>query len=72
MFFGNKKESCRVILYTRYPVAGTTKKRLIPSLGAEDAAKLQKELTEHAVTIVRSLRAHDAINIQGWFYSLSC
>jgi glycosyltransferase A (GT-A) superfamily protein (DUF2064 family) len=54
-----------VILYTRYPVAGTTKKRLIPFLGAEGAARFQKELTEHAVRILRSLQAHAAINIQG-------
>jgi hypothetical protein len=36
----------KLILFTRYPVAGHTKTRLIPALGAEGAADLQRRMTE--------------------------
>lgn len=41
--------NCRLLLFTRYPEAGKTKTRLIPKLGAEGAAQLQKRLTERVV-----------------------
>ncbi len=37
----------------RYPVAGTTKTRLIPALGASGAAHVSKKLTEHALQHAR-------------------
>ncbi|MCC6748729.1 MAG: TIGR04282 family arsenosugar biosynthesis glycosyltransferase [Deltaproteobacteria bacterium] len=40
---------CTVILFTRYPEAGRAKTRLIPRLGAEGAAALQRRLTGHAL-----------------------
>lgn len=39
----------RLVLLTRYPVPGKTKTRLIPVLGAERAASLQRRLTLRAV-----------------------
>ncbi len=39
----------QVILFGRYPVAGQTKTRLIPTLGVLGAADLQRRLTERAV-----------------------
>lgn len=36
-----------LIVFTRYPEPGKTKTRLIPALGAEGAADLQKKMTEH-------------------------
>ena len=36
----------RLLLFTRYPEAGRSKTRLIPALGADGAAQLQKSLTE--------------------------
>ena len=44
-----------LILFTRYPVAGETKTRMIPHLGAEGAAALQRALTEHTVNTVAPL-----------------
>ncbi len=41
-----------LILFTRYPVPGDAKTRLIPSLGAEGAALLQRRMTEHALTVL--------------------
>ncbi|MDX2415867.1 MAG: hypothetical protein QNK19_00185 [Xanthomonadales bacterium] len=35
-----------VIIFTRYPEAGTTKTRLIALLGSEKAASLQRAMTE--------------------------
>jgi len=64
VFLVQKREPNRLILYTRYPKAGTTKKRLISSIGSEGAAQLQKELTEHAISTARAMRAHAAIDFQ--------
>ncbi|HAK94415.1 MAG TPA: hypothetical protein DCM87_05300 [Planctomycetes bacterium] len=44
-----------LILFTRYPEPGTTKTRLIPALGAEGAARLQRRMTERAVAAARAL-----------------
>jgi uncharacterized protein len=42
-----------LVVFTRYPVAGGAKTRLISSLGAEGAAQLQREMTGHAVLTAR-------------------
>lgn len=42
-----------LMLFTRYPEAGKTKTRLIPHLGAQRAALLQRRMTEHIVTELR-------------------
>jgi len=42
----------RLILFTRYPEPGTTKTRMIPKLGAEGAAELQRQMTRHIVSRV--------------------
>ena len=44
----------RVVLFTRYPEPGRAKTRLIPTLGAERAARLHRALTERTVQAVRS------------------
>jgi len=43
----------RLIIFTRFPVAGKSKTRLIPYLGSEKASLLQREMTEHIMRIVR-------------------
>ncbi|NJL45166.1 MAG: glycosyltransferase [Leptolyngbyaceae cyanobacterium SM2_3_12] len=43
----------RVIVFTRYPQPGQTKTRLIPALGAEGAADLQRLMTEHLLARLR-------------------
>lgn len=45
----------RLILFARFPVAGQVKTRLIPALGAEDAAALHRRL------VLRSLRTAHAL-----------
>ncbi len=39
----------QLILFTRYPEAGIAKTRLIPALGPEGAADLQRRMTAHAI-----------------------
>lgn len=41
--------STQIVIFTRYPEAGTTKTRLIPVLGRDRAARLQKKMTEKVV-----------------------
>ena len=45
----------RLIIFTRYPEPGTTKTRMIPELGADGAANLQRRMTEHIVCRVVKL-----------------
>jgi rSAM/selenodomain-associated transferase 2/rSAM/selenodomain-associated transferase 1 len=45
----------RLIVFTRYPEPGTTKTRMIPELGAEGAAELQRQMTEHILVRVNKL-----------------
>jgi len=45
----------RLLIFTRYPEPGGTKTRLIPLLGPEGAAKLQRQMTEHLLSNIRRL-----------------
>jgi len=53
----------RLIIFTRYPVPGQTKTRLIPTLGEEGASELHREMTEFTVQNISGLSEHN-INIQ--------
>ena len=55
-----KHRNC-VCLFTRYPVPGTTKTRLIPVLGDDGAATLQQRMTEHAANELRALASSRAV-----------
>jgi rSAM/selenodomain-associated transferase 2/rSAM/selenodomain-associated transferase 1 len=54
----------RLIIFTRYPEAGTTKTRMIPQLGAEGAAELQRQMTEHIISKADELRALHPLPIE--------
>lgn len=54
----------RLIIFTRYPETGTTKTRLIPLLGAEGAANLQRQMTEHTLSRVMGLTASNDLTIE--------
>ncbi len=45
----------RIILFTRYPVPGRAKTRLIPAIGAKGAAALQQRMTEQTLARIRHL-----------------
>ncbi len=54
----------RLIIFTRYPETGTTKTRLIPLLGAEGAADLQRQMTEHTLSRMMGLTASNGLTIE--------
>ncbi len=73
-----------VLLFTRYPIPGESKTRLIPVLGDQGAAELQRGMTEHAVAEARHLTdslpcmleihycGGDLASMRGWLgYDLS-
>jgi len=54
----------RLIIFTRYPKTGTTKTRLIPVLGAEGAANLQRKMTEHTLKQVKTVSTPDKVTVE--------
>ena len=54
----------RLIIFTRYPEPGTTKTRLIPLLGAEGAADLQRKMTEHTLVQVKRLSTSRELSVE--------
>ena len=57
----------RLIIFTRYPQPGKTKTRLIPALGADAAAGLQRQMTEHTLEQVESLTLTMPVAVEIWF-----
>ncbi len=53
-----------LIVFTRYPEPGKTKTRLIPALGAEGAATLQRQMTEQKLVEVNKLQAFYPIAVE--------
>ncbi len=54
----------RLIVFTRYPEPGKTKTRLIPALGTQGAADLQRQMTEYTLNQVRKLQTWRSISIE--------
>lgn len=54
----------QLLVFTRYPEPGNVKTRLIPALGKEGAADLQRQMTEHLVDEARKLLAIDPVSIR--------
>ena len=46
----------KIMIFSRYPVPGQAKTRLIPALGRRGAARLHRRMTEHAVGVARDAR----------------
>jgi len=51
----NNQNDNLILIFTRYPTPGKTKTRLIPALGAEKAAILQKQMTEFVIKEVKKV-----------------
>lgn len=54
-----------LVIFTRYPEKGKTKTRLIPAIGAEKAAQIQKLMTENIVKIAEELK--DKIEVKIYY-----
>lgn len=57
----------RLIIFSRYPEPGKTKTRLIPALGAEGAAMLQRQMTEYTLSQVRELQNQRSMTVEVCF-----
>lgn len=57
----------RLILFTRYPEPGKAKTRLIPALGAEAAAEIHRQMTEHTLAQVKPLQRSRPLTVEIWF-----
>ena len=57
----------RLIIFTRYPEPGKTKTRMIPALGAEGAAKLQRQMTEHTLVQALELQDNRSLSLEIYF-----
>lgn len=57
----------RLIVFTRYPQPGKAKTRLIPALGSEGAAALQRQMTEYTLRQVQRLLNQRAVSVEIWF-----
>lgn len=56
-----------LIVFTRYPEPGKTKTRLIPCLGSEGAANLQRQMTEHTLRQVKEVQVSREISVAVYF-----
>lgn len=56
-----------LIIFTRYPEPGKTKTRLIPLLGAEGAARFQRQMTEQTLAQVKELKAFRPLSVEVHF-----
>ncbi|MEM7726660.1 MAG: TIGR04282 family arsenosugar biosynthesis glycosyltransferase [Cyanobacteria bacterium P01_A01_bin.45] len=53
-----------LIIFSRYPESGKTKTRMIPALGADGAANLQRQMTEFTVATVKKLQQELDISVE--------
>ena len=53
-----------LIIFSRYPQPGKTKTRMIPALGANGAAQLQRKMTEHTLNTAKQLLSNRDITIE--------
>jgi rSAM/selenodomain-associated transferase 2/rSAM/selenodomain-associated transferase 1 len=54
----------RLIVFTRFPEPGKTKTRLIPALGANGAARLQRQMTEHIMATAANAGSRPDLSIE--------
>lgn len=65
--FKEKVVKERLIIFTRYPEPGKTKTRLIPVLGEEGAATLQRQMTESTLAEVKKLSRFYPLSVEVHF-----
>ena len=60
----DRDRQARLILFTRYPEPGRTKTRLIPALGAQGAATLQRRMSEAIVARMTEFAANHPVHLE--------
>ncbi len=63
----NPKHRNHLLVFTRYPESGKVKTRLIPALGADGAALLHRQMTEHTLSQVQALRVKRSLVVEIYF-----
>ena len=61
------KENGQICVFTRWPIPGHAKTRLIPALGPDGAAALQRDMTQHTLATAREARADCGVDISVYF-----
>ena len=56
-----------LFIFTRFPQAGCTKTRLIPALGEQGAADLQRQMTEYLLSQLVRISIHRSLSLQVHF-----
>ena len=54
-----------LVIFTRYPVAGQAKTRLIPAIGADRAAQLQRHMTQQTISMAKACKVPLQIRFYG-------
>lgn len=54
-YFSAMSCDAHILIFTRFPVPGKAKTRLIPMLGPEGAARIHRRMTEHIVGLARTV-----------------
>ena len=54
----------RLVIFTRFPEPHKTKTRLIPALGPEGAAGVQRDMTRHTLALVRELARGFSVSVE--------
>jgi rSAM/selenodomain-associated transferase 2/rSAM/selenodomain-associated transferase 1 len=57
-------EKDMLIVFTRYPMPGKVKTRLIPELGAERAADIHREMTKHLLSVAKDLAEENTLSVE--------
>ena len=60
----SERKNERLIIFTRYPEPGKTKTRLIPVLGEQGAADLQRRMTEHLISRIDDLSPSRSLSLE--------
>ena len=66
------KSKERVILFTRYPIPGKTKTRLIPALGPEGSCDLHRHLVHHLLRMLKPYTASSQVSLEIRFEGGTC
>ncbi len=62
--FSGRPSPDRLAIFTRYPEAGKTKTRMIPALGEQGAADLQRQMTTLTVVQARELKETSKVGLE--------
>ena len=62
LFARHQPKTDALVIFSRYPEAGHAKTRLIPKLGPDGAAQLQRQMTQHTLNIAPPL--HAGLNVE--------